>query len=141
MAEGDARRALNLLERVLSLEPQSLTSEEHLTRVLQSIESYKPIVGLSEQAHYDFISVYIKAIRRSDENAALNALAELLRRGEDPVFVARRLVIFAAEDVGVASPHLLTYVQSIFMAVERIGMPEARILLSAGTLAASRARK
>lgn len=84
----------------------------------------------NQDLHYDYISAFIKSLRGSDPDAALLYLATMLEGGEDPLFLARRMIIFAREDIGNASPIALNLAVSTYLAVERIGMPEARIILS-----------
>lgn len=125
LADGDARFALNALEAVL------LREEE------PTLEELKEILGggsrhydKNKDRHYDVISAFIKSMRGSDPDAALLYLAIMLDGGEDPKFIARRLVIFASEDIGNADPQALTLAVSGLHAVEAIGMPEARINLA-----------
>jgi len=82
--------------------------------------------------HYDTVSAFIKSMRGSDPDAALLYLAVMIEAGEDPKFIARRMIIFASEDVGNADPHALSVALSVFQAIERIGMPEGRIILAQG---------
>jgi putative ATPase len=141
LSGGDARRALLILDCVLGLDAQLLTDVERLKVDLKTFLPQARFEALDDERHYRLISDYIKAMRASDEAKALDRLAKLLMAGEDPLFVSRRLLIFAAEDVGMASSHLQAYVVAVHQAVQAVGMPEARILLAAATLAASRARK
>lgn len=129
---GDARVALNALElAVLSSKPQK---EGHLTIDLKCIADcmQKPQLRYDKggEAHYDTISAFIKSMRGSDPDAVLHYLARMLESGEDPAFIARRIVICAAEDVGLANPQVLSITMSAWQAVEAIGMPEARIILA-----------
>jgi putative ATPase len=130
-----------ILDCVLGLDAQLLTDVERLKVDLKTFLPQARFEALDDERHYRLISDYIKAMRASDEAKALDRLAKLLMAGEDPLFVSRRLLIFAAEDVGMASSHLQAYVVAVHQAVQAVGMPEARILLAAATLAASRARK
>lgn len=137
-ADGDARRSLNLLEAVIAAAPKdrSPISVETLKDVAGSLNLYYDKQG---DQHYDTISAYIKSIRASQPDAAVYYLARMLESGEDPVFIARRLVIAASEDIGNANPTALLVATSAMQAVHMVGMPEARIMLSQATtyLAAS----
>jgi len=132
ICEGDARRALNALEIAV----RSTAPEPHgsirLTRAVaeESIQRKAVVYDHDEDGHYDTISAFIKSVRGSDPHAAVYWLAKMLRAGEDPRFVARRLVILASEDIGNADPRGLNLAVSAMLAVERVGMPEARIILS-----------
>jgi putative ATPase len=98
--------------------------------ILQSINQ-KTLRGVNDKSmHYDLISAFIKSIRGSDENASIYYLARLIVAGEDPRFIARRLLIFASEDIGNANPNALNIANSTYQAVKEIGMPESRIILS-----------
>ena len=141
-SDGDARYAIHLLERVLRSHP-SLTNLEidQIETIVRELEIDKPQKSLDPELHYRWISDFIKAMRRGDEIESRSKLVKLIDQGEDPLFLARRLVIFAAEDVGLASPSLQPYIQSIYEGVKTVGLPEGIILLTAGTLACCRARK
>lgn len=142
ICDGDARMALMGLLRILDLHPNiGDFSPGEVKQILTSLNLDQPQKSLDPELHYRWISDYIKAMRGGNESEALNKLKNLLEQGEDPLFIGRRLIIFAAEDVGLASPSLQTYVQSIFEGVKAVGLPEGRILLSAATLACSRAKK
>jgi putative ATPase len=130
---GDARKALNAVEAAISLLPEGapamVLNRELLERALQ----YKaPIYDKGGENHYDIISAFIKSMRGSDPDAALYWLARMIEGGEDPKFIARRMVIFASEDIGNADPYAITLAISVFQAVALIGMPEARINLAQG---------
>ncbi|MED5372343.1 MAG: replication-associated recombination protein A [Myxococcota bacterium] len=127
LADGDARYALNLLERATDAlnSGGTLTLEVVEARLDKTLTS----VALDEEAHYDLASALIKSMRGSDPNGAVYWSARLLEAGEDPAFLARRLVIFASEDVGNADPRALTLAVACQQGVERIGMPEARLLM------------
>lgn len=132
MADGDARRLLNLLEVVaLQAHPQE---EITPSRCLEILQRRTPYHDKSGEEHYNLISAFIKSVRNSDADAAVYYLARMLDAGEDPAFIARRLVILAAEDVGLANPTGLVLANATFDAVEKIGMPEARIPLSMCTI-------
>ncbi len=131
-SNGDARNALNILDVI---EKSELNSGEELT-----LKEIKPLVlenareyDRNKDRHYDVISAFIKSMRGSDPSAAILWLAVMLDGGEDPVFIARRLVIFASEDVGNADPTALSVATSCLQAVAQIGMPEARINLAQAT--------
>ena len=135
MCEGDARRALNALEIAALTTSPAKDGVRHLTRSIieDSIQKKMVIYDHDEDGHYDTISAFIKSIRGSDPNAAVYWLAKMLHAGEDPRFIARRLVILASEDVGNADPRALTLAVSAMHAVDFVGMPEARITLSHAT--------
>jgi len=126
---GDARKLLNALElNVGAHSGQSvvITNQAVLAVVQQNLALYDK----GGEAHYDLISAFIKSIRGSDPNAAVYYLARMLEGGEDPKFIARRLVILASEDIGNANPNALVLATSCFQAITLIGMPEGRIILS-----------
>ncbi|HBS03949.1 MAG TPA: hypothetical protein DEA96_03215 [Leptospiraceae bacterium] len=124
-ADGDARRLIRILENLASDAVFANRAEIRFDGDLPELSfSY----GVDE--HFDTISAFIKSIRGSDPDAALLYLATMLQSGEDPVYIARRLVILASEDIGNASPTALTLAMSVFQGVSKIGMPEARILLA-----------
>jgi putative ATPase len=133
--EGDARRALNALEVALLTTPPDAAGVIQLTRAVaeDSIQKKAVVYDHDEDGHYDTISAFIKSIRGSDPDAAVYWLAKMLVAGEDPRFVARRLVILASEDVGNADPRGLTVAVAAMQAVEFVGMPEARINLAQAT--------
>jgi putative ATPase len=135
LADGDARKALNSFEiAAISTEPDS-SGVVHidLATAEQSIQK-KAVVYDDEDAHYDTISAFIKSMRGSDPDAALYWLAKMIHAGEDPRFIARRIVIHAAEDVGLADPMALVLANAAFQAAEFIGWPEARIPLAEATI-------
>ena len=135
VCEGDARRALNALEiAVLTTVPGS-DGRIKVTRsvVEESIQKKAVVYDHDEDGHYDTISAFIKSVRGSDPQAAVYWLAKMLYAGEDPRFVARRLVILASEDIGNADPRGLTVAVAAMQAAEFLGMPEARIVLSQAT--------
>jgi putative ATPase len=135
ISDGDARKALNALEiAALTTNPEQ-TGEIHLTLEVaeQSIQK-KAVVYDDEDAHYDTISAFIKSMRGSDPDAALYWLAKMIHAGEDPRFIARRLVIHAAEDVGLADPMALVLAQAATQVAEFVGWPEARIPLAEATI-------
>lgn len=133
-AGGDARAALNLLESAASLyapEPGDTLTMEQLKAALQSKHLRYDKGG---EEHYNTISAFIKSMRASHVDAALYYLARMVNAGEDPKFIARRMVIFASEDVGMADSHALDVANSVFRAVENVGMPEAQYHLAHGVV-------
>lgn len=128
-SDGDARRALNYLELLSKMPLEKQTEEAAEKIILAQSRQY----DRNNDRHYDVISAFIKSMRGSDPDAAILWLAVMLDGGEDPKFIARRLLIFAAEDVGNADPHALTMANSTLQAVSQIGMPEARIILGQTT--------
>ena len=133
---GDARKLLNILELVVESSGQSgdshivITDELVLTRLQQNPLAYDK----DGEMHYDIISAFIKSIRGSDPDAALYWLARMIEGGEDPKFIARRLVISAAEDIGLANPNALLLANTAFDVVQKIGWPEGRIPLAEATV-------
>lgn len=119
VAEGDARVALGTLELALTID-KNLTSEV----IKQAAQSNVPSYDKKGEHHYNIVSAFIKSMRGSDVNASLYYLARMLQAGEDPKFIARRMIIFASEDIGIAASPALNLAVSTFLAVERIGMPE-----------------
>jgi putative ATPase len=135
LSDGDARKALSALEiAALTTTPaQDGTVHVDLAIAEQSIQK-KAVVYDDEDAHYDTISAFIKSMRGSDPDAALYWLAKMVHAGEDPRFIARRIVIHAAEDVGLADPMALVLANAAFQAAEFIGWPEAQIPLAEATI-------
>ena len=130
---GDARKLLNILELVVEASQDGdvvITDDVVTARLQQNPLAYDK----DGEMHYDIISAFIKSIRGSDPNAAVYYLARMLNGGEDPLFIARRLCISAAEDVGLANPNAMLLANSCFQIVHQIGMPEARIPLSETTI-------
>ncbi|MGI6435047.1 MAG: replication-associated recombination protein A [Syntrophomonadaceae bacterium] len=134
-AKGDARTALNILETLVN-SSHPLSRPWHIRQEDIALVVDRPRLKYDQRGncHYDSISAFIKSIRGSDPDAAIFWLASMLEGGEDPVYIARRLLIHAAEDIGLADPHALPLVQAVAAAVEFIGMPEARIPLAEATL-------
>ena len=131
---GDARKLLNILEIVTgaaSSDKEIIIDNQTVTSCLQQNIA---IYDKGGEMHYDIISAFIKSVRGSDPNAAVYYLARMLDGGEDPLFIARRLCILAAEDVGLANPNALLLANSCFQIVHNIGMPEARIPLAEVTI-------
>ena len=129
---GDARKLLNILDILLgATEGQLVINDKTVTDALQqNIALYDK----NGEQHYDLISAFIKSVRGSDPNAALYYLARMLAGGEDVKFIARRLVILAAEDIGLANPNAMLLANACFDTVHKIGMPEAQIPLSETTI-------
>ncbi len=131
---GDARKLLNILEIVVDASAGRspiVIDNKHVTECLQENVA---IYDKGGEMHYDIISAFIKSVRGSDPNAAVYYLARMLKGGEDPLFIARRLCILAAEDIGLANPNALLLANACFQVVHSIGMPEARIPLSETTI-------
>lgn len=130
---GDARKLLNALELVvLSENSDKVTIDNDM--VLQKIQKNTVLYDKTGELHYDIVSAFIKSIRGSDPNAAVYWLARMIEGGEDVKFIARRLVILAAEDIGMANPTALVMANNTFQAVTTIGYPESRIILSQCTI-------
>jgi putative ATPase len=131
-ADADARRALGLLETAAAIHRQSAPPDVPLSLDAVREAAGRPLLlhDRDREQHYDVVSALIKSLRASDPDAALYYAARMLAAGEDPRFVARRLVIFASEDVGNAEPAALGIATAAYLAVERIGMPEGRIPLA-----------
>lgn len=130
---GDARKLLNILELVVEADtevPVVITDEKVVERVQQNPLAYDK----DGEMHYDIISAFIKSIRGSDPDGALYWLARMVEGGEDPAFIARRLVISASEDIGLANPNALLLANAAFDAVMKIGWPEGRIPLAEATV-------
>lgn len=132
VCEGDGRRALNALEIAVMTTPPGEGYRIHVTRAVieESIQKKAVVYDRDEDGHHDTISAFIKSVRGSDPHAAIYWLAKMLYAGEDPRFIARRLVILASEDIGNADPRGLTLATSAMDAVAFVGMPEARIALA-----------
>ena len=129
LSGGDARKLLNALEiTVNSTQEKKIVITNEL--VLKIVQQNLALYDKNGEQHYDIISAFIKSIRGSDPNAAIYYLARMLKGGEDPLFIARRLLILASEDIGNANPNALLLANNCFTAVNVIGMPEARIILS-----------
>ena len=130
---GDARKLYNALELVVSSEADETGSEKIVVdneKVLKHVQKNLAIYDKNGEQHYDIISAFIKSMRGSDPNAAVYWLARMVEGGEDPKFIARRMLILAAEDIGLANPNALLLAQACFEAVNVIGWPESRIILS-----------
>ncbi|MBO5873867.1 MAG: replication-associated recombination protein A [Rikenellaceae bacterium] len=129
---GDARKLLNILDMVCSSTAGEVVINDKL--VTDTLQQNIALYDKKSDQHYDVISAYIKSIRGSDPNAAIYYLARMLAGGEDPKFIARRLVISASEDIGLANPNALLIANACFDAVSKIGMPEGRIPLAEATI-------
>lgn len=131
---GDARKLYNIIELLVNVCDISKPIEINNKRVTEVLQENIAIYDKNGEQHYDIISAFIKSIRGSDPNAAVYWLARMIEGGEDPKFIARRLVILASEDIGLANPNALLMATSCFQAVTMIGMPESRIILSEATI-------
>ncbi len=129
LSGGDARKLLNIFELVIQSfdDKHCVITNEYVMNVVQQNLALYDKAG---EQHYDIISAFIKSIRGSDPNAGLYWLARMIEGGEDPLFIARRLVILASEDIGNANPNALLLANNCFQAVNLIGMPESRIILA-----------
>lgn len=127
---GDARKLLNIIEMVVNSQQEAeeiIIDDKHVVDILQQSPATYDKNG---EMHYDIISAFIKSIRGSDPDAAVYWLARMIEGGEDPKFIARRLVISASEDIGLANPNALLMANQAFDAVNKVGWPEGRIILS-----------
>ena len=136
LSGGDARSALGDLELALSL-------SDHVTKDTVTEAAGRKLPGYDKKGdnHYDTISAFIKSMRGSDTDAALYYLARMVQAGEDPKFIARRMVIFASEDIGLAGNGALSLATACFQAVERVGMPESGLILAHTCIALSKSKK
>ena len=132
LSGGDARKLMNMLELVVNTlataSPEQIIITDHA--VMDIVQEKIAIYDKSGEQHYDIISAFIKSLRGSDPNAAVYWLARMVEGGEDPKFIARRMVILAAEDIGLSNPNALLLATACFEAVNLIGWPESRIILS-----------
>jgi len=142
-ANGDVRTALNGLEVAVLTTEISADGYVHITNEIakECVQERKAIFDKKGDSHYDNISAFIKSMRGSDPDAAVFYLARALNGGEDPVFLARRIVICASEDVGLADPQALVIATSAMQAVNMIGMPEARIILAEAAVYVANCKK
>lgn len=136
-ADGDARTALNLLELAIDLSTRPAITQEELKRAL----THTLVYDRAGDQHYDTISAFHKSVRGGDADATLYYLARMLQSGEDPLYVARRMVVIASEDVGLADNTLLPLATAAYTAAEKIGMPECRINLAHVAVALALAKK
>lgn len=127
---GDGRKLLNILEIVIDSQSDSPTAVIDNKTVTECLQDSVAVYDKDGEMHYDIISAFIKSVRGSDPNAAVYWMSRMLDGGEDPLFIARRLCILAAEDIGLANPNALLLADATFRIVHSIGMPEARIPLS-----------
>jgi putative ATPase len=143
LSDGDARKCLNALEIGVLTTPPDSKGVIHFTLAVaeESIQQKAVVYDRAGDAHYDTISAFIKSMRASDEKGAMYWLAKMLHAGEDFRFIARRIVIFASEDVGLADPEALPLAIATQQAVEFVGMPEAQIPLAHATAYMCRAKK
>jgi len=130
LSGGDGRRLLNTLEMVVLAQPHSDSIEITNELVEQTVQQKRPVYDKAGEQHYDIISAFIKSMRGSDPNAAVYYLARMIEGGEDPIFIARRMVILASEDIGNANPTALVLATNGLQAAQAIGYPECRIILS-----------
>lgn len=141
-AEGDARRLLTLLESVVLLKPQEKKFEvEEVKSLLSQLDDRVLPYDKNSEEHYNTISAFIKSMRASNPDAAVYYLARMLESGEDPMFIARRMIIFASEDVGNADPRALLIAVAAKDALETVGLPEARINLAHAAISLALAKK
>jgi len=143
VSSGDVRTALNGLEIAVLTTEISSDGKINITDEImkESIQKRKAVFDKNGDTHYDNISAFIKSMRGSDSDATLFYLARALNGGEDPVFMARRIVIAAAEDVGLANPNALVVATSAMQAVSMVGMPEARIILAEAAVYVAESKK
>ena len=143
ISNGDVRTALNGLEVAVLTTNMDADGYIHITGevIKNSVQDRKAIFDKNGEAHYDNISAFIKSMRGSDPDAAVFYLARALNGGEDPMFLARRIVICASEDVGLANPQALVVANSAMQAVHMVGMPEARIILSEAAIYVALSKK
>ncbi len=136
MANGDARQALNMIENTYALYKKITVENLH-----SSLQNKHLRYDKKSEEHYNTISAFIKSMRASQPDAALYYLARMVEAGEDPKFIARRMVIFASEDIGLADPYALTIANDVFRSVEIIGYPECAINLGHGVCYLAQAKK
>ncbi|MFS2189121.1 replication-associated recombination protein A [Mucilaginibacter sp. Mucisp84] len=129
LSGGDARKLLNIFELLINAfdTPEIILTDEV---VLEHVQQNMALYDKTGEQHYDIISAFIKSMRGSDPNGAVYWLARMIVGGEDPLFIARRMLILASEDIGNANPNALLLAQSCFEAVNKIGMPESQLILS-----------
>ncbi len=135
-ADGDARQALNIIEAT-----QQLYKKITVSNLKKAYQNKRLRYDKKGEDHYNTISAFIKSMRASDPDAALYYLARMIESGEDPVFIARRMVIFASEDIGLAQPTALVVANAVFEAVQSVGLPEAEINLAHGVAYLATANK
>jgi putative ATPase len=135
-ADGDARQALNIIEAA-----EQLYGKITVPNLKNAYQNRRLRYDKKGEEHYNTISAFIKSMRASKPNAAVYYLARMLDAGEDPLFIARRMVIFASEDVGMAQPTALVVANEVFRAVQEVGLPEAEINLAHGVVYLASAKK
>ena len=142
-ADGDARRAINYLEIVYQKYLKDIvgSSDWDIKEIKDTILKNNRSYDRDQNRHYEVISAFIKSMRGSDPRSTLLWLAIMLDGGEDPLFIARRMIIFASEDIGLADPHALVIANEVFKACETIGYPECQINLAHGTVYLANADK
>ena len=140
LARGDARYALNIVENAYFASDLKDNRRNLTVRIIESI-CQKRNTRYSQQEHYDCASAFQKSLRGSDPDAAIYYLAKMITAGEDPRFIARRLIVCAAEDVGLADPMALNVAVNAYKAVELLGLPEGRIPLAEAVIYVARAKK
>lgn len=127
---GDARKLLNILDIIVSSYEENEVIKIDNEIVADRLQNNIALYDKNGEQHYDIISAFIKSIRGSDPNGAVYWMARMIAGGEDPLFIARRMIILAAEDIGIANPNALLLANACFDSVHKIGMPEGRIILS-----------
>ena len=133
-AGGDARKLLNIIDLIEQSTPDGEEMVINDNIVIDRLQENPAAYDRNGEMHYDIISAFIKSVRGSDPDAAVYSLARMVAGGEDPAFIARRLVILAAEDIGLANPNALLLANATFDALQKIGWPEGRIILSECTI-------
>ncbi len=142
LSDGDARRMLNILEMICMTRNEESSPFKITNKYVEDLLAKNPLAyDKSGDLHYDSISAFIKSVRGSDPNASLYWLARMIASGENPLFIARRLIVLASEDIGNANPFGLVMANACFQAVHAIGMPEARLILSQTTLLLTNSQK
>lgn len=136
-ADGDARTGLNLLELALGLTTSPGITQEQIKKSL----AHTIIYDRAGDAHYDTISAFHKSVRGSDPDGTIFWLARMLKGGEDPLFIARRMIVMASEDIGLADNSMLSLATATFTAIQQVGMPEARINLAHCAVALALSKK
>ena len=133
-SSGDARKALDTFELAINSTINHNNEKIITTNIIRELLENNALYDRKNDNHYNTISAFIKSIRGSDPNAAIYYLARMLKNGEDPLFIARRLIISASEDIGLANPNAMVLANSTFDSVNKLGMPESRIPLANATI-------
>ena len=133
-SSGDARKALDTFELAVNSTINNNGEKTITQSIIRELLENNALYDRKNDNHYNTISAFIKSIRGSDPNAAIYYLARMLKNGEDPLFIARRLVISASEDIGLANPNAMVLANSTFDTVNKLGMPECRIPLANATI-------